>query len=638
MAKINHEFDLYEDVFIPPSGYTTEYVEFATYSLSMGFLMSIPALIYAGETYGMEVENKVFQMIRDEEFAKGAYYNKFHIFYDKNAKPISWQGQEFDFLSSRYLIFANYLLSQRCTPCSPLTKKEGLFHPKFILVQFANSQDKSEKRYRLIILSRNLTFAHYYETGIVLESTDECVGDNGVGDKIRKFIESYWGATHDKGNSYEGIDLYRLSETKFALKTKIETEKPVEIDLLFASQLQENFKAEINESIKGYDSCNVISMKPTEGIIETEKMEMSYICNFFDMYEDGANTNYKRKKDASTYWYKKKSEKNYSCVIENKEHKKIPILLHSKMYIFWNSKEKYKWKGLVYAGSANCSENALEGSNEELLLKMEFNGIQEDFSLPTKSTNSPANFDKRYTYCSAEKVKKDEIEVDEICEEEFPILSYEIKDADVLVDNSNSNRIQITFKVKNKEAVPINVGLAKRNRIKDVIVDSGEEKEITIKVTQKSFSDLIVLRKQNENRLYLDSLKLDWKGEKISMILDDLPIFIPNDLSRLIPSVHGMTNVQDNVYEKLAKHRLYCNDFDKVLKKSLKAIEKIIARDEKLAGKLNELEKLGEKIFSEEELYEDYKDMRQEKNSIDELRAKGLDELKKVITVLKNGG
>lgn len=635
MAKINHELDLYEDVFIPPSGYKTEYIEFATYSLSLGFLSIIPALIYAGERYGMEVSKNAFQLMHEDTFKESDYYNRFHIFYDANAKPIPWS--EVDVLKSRYLTFANYLLSQRCTPCSPITQKNGLFHPKFILAQFANVSDNSKKIYRLVILSRNLTFAHYYETGIILESTDKYVCDNGVGKKIGEFIQAYWDINYKTlyGNPYRGIDLDKLAKTTFELKTKIATEKPIEINLLFASQLQKEsccFEKEINESISmgGFDSSTIISMNPTANIIGTNGMKISYVCNFFDMYEDGAIF----KKRNHNYWYNKYPDKNFSFVIEKSEkneNRKLPIQLHSKMYIFWDSKEKGKWNGLVYAGSANCSKNALQGRNEEVLLKLKFDGTEEDLSLPTKNTNGGSSyFDRKHTYCSDKKIKKDAIVVGEICEEDFPILQYEINKKDTQVTVLSNGKIVIKFRITNNENTPIDVGYAKRKRTKDVAVEPGETKEIIIEVKQNAFSDLIVLKKQNENQIYLDSLKLEWKGKKISEILGDLPIYIPSDLNGFIPPVHGITSAQDNVYERLMHHRLYCNDYSEVLISSLGLIEEIVAREEELDMELN---KLNDVMFSEE-IYEDYEDMRQERRNISELKAKGLDELKNIIEVL----
>ena len=128
----------YASILVPPAGYKCEFAIGTTYSLDLEALIGVPLALFLGEEMdGTLLENPVYVL---EALRKA---------------------------QTEFVLFCEVARSKcriKQTRCLPYWKTVFLrwfekrsFHPKVWLVKYI---DSNEALYRLIVLSRNLTFGH----------------------------------------------------------------------------------------------------------------------------------------------------------------------------------------------------------------------------------------------------------------------------------------------------------------------------------------------------------------------------------------------------------------------------------------------------------------------------------------------
>lgn len=571
MPKFNHCFDIYSDVFRPPTGYQTDFAELTTYSLSKHFLTTIPAMIYAGnhdiENPGEQALNDI---LRSTDFIDDGYSNKFHIFYDGNVKTLA-DSEDFDRKALRR--YATCLLYSSCTPVK--LDKDGLFHPKLILLQFSKKSDEKPVegpavKFRLVVSSRNLTWANYFEAGVILEGEPGSEGSRQVGGALYGFFQNYYKFETDKTRSALNgrINWDLLKNSAFRVTgpgiTAGEID-PESVELFFGRDSRDTLLTRINNEAtqEGYDNCHAISMNPTDDLLKVKKQisddkfsnNTHYICNFKDIYELNDN---------GDYWVRKKAlkekEKYFRFVIPQDDAGLLkPIPIHAKVYLLWNSADKSSYS--VWAGSANCSTNGLGGGNEEALLHMMVtaadkeppttNIVREFGVFKTVGKGGTYKYDPDNLFYQAGHVQVTE------CENEFPTLKCEIVHASYEEGGTpQKETVTVTFSLHNGEKEPVTI-LGWPRALSETEIPANTTGTVTRTFRKTSFTNTVQVQKGSQ--IFELLLPIDYMGEEMDKILQSLPREVPPSVAELIPNPPN-GKATDSAYGRLRLHRMYSDD------------------------------------------------------------------------------
>lgn len=139
----------YGRLLAPPPGFHLEFAAGTTYSLDLDALVGASlALALGEETDSALLENPMCLL----EALRGAG-DRVALFCEDG--QITLPGRA----SSLYILLEKMVC--------PVRVAKGSFHPKFWLLQYQNGQD--EKRYRMLVLSRNLTFSRSWDVAFSME-------------------------------------------------------------------------------------------------------------------------------------------------------------------------------------------------------------------------------------------------------------------------------------------------------------------------------------------------------------------------------------------------------------------------------------------------------------------------------------
>lgn len=165
----------YGNLILPELGYHLVKAIGTTYSLDFDTLVAVAMKLGLIQDADEELQDDLtgvlaaFSKVSDRMlvFCEAGQIQKI-----KNAKPI-------------------FLLMEKIVVPITLSKKNeqgkyASFHSKFWLLQYANQ--KGEFKYKLVVLSRNLTIDHSWDVAISLDSSSKCEKDNNT-EKIQCFLE-----------------------------------------------------------------------------------------------------------------------------------------------------------------------------------------------------------------------------------------------------------------------------------------------------------------------------------------------------------------------------------------------------------------------------------------------------------------
>jgi hypothetical protein len=140
----------YSDMLKPPVGYEIEFAMGTTYSLDLEALIGVPlALSLAEEMNHTFQENPIYML---EGLRRAS--DKFIIFCEAGQIKVTTKNNN---------IFA--LLENSVSEIT--LKNDHSFHPKVWLIKYVN--DKNRELYRLLVLTRNLTFDRSWDIALTLE-------------------------------------------------------------------------------------------------------------------------------------------------------------------------------------------------------------------------------------------------------------------------------------------------------------------------------------------------------------------------------------------------------------------------------------------------------------------------------------
>lgn len=148
----------YGEQLIAPEGFELSQAIATTYSLDLNTLLTVPIAMCFGQTLEGPIEQQRIALLD----ALGQLKNKLTVFYQQGNIKVP------DQYNSLYA-----LLEPSLVPVVPdageLNSAFSSFHPKVWLLRFTATGDASNVKYRLIVLSRNLTFDRSWDLATVLD-------------------------------------------------------------------------------------------------------------------------------------------------------------------------------------------------------------------------------------------------------------------------------------------------------------------------------------------------------------------------------------------------------------------------------------------------------------------------------------
>lgn len=149
----------YGEQLTPPAGFDFDSAISTSYSLDLNALLAVPVALLFRDTFDGDIKGEKLALLEGIGQLKG----KLKVFYQKGniACPAEF-NRLFTFLE----------------PClHPVIPEGGVyssFHPKLWLLRFVKKDSKTNKeevRYRLVMLSRNLTFDRSWDVAVTLDGT-----------------------------------------------------------------------------------------------------------------------------------------------------------------------------------------------------------------------------------------------------------------------------------------------------------------------------------------------------------------------------------------------------------------------------------------------------------------------------------
>ncbi|MGP4108625.1 phospholipase D family protein [Virgibacillus sp. L01] len=335
----------YSELLTPPSGYEVEFAIGTTYALDLEALVGVPLALSLSEEMDQTFQYDPIYVL--EGLRRSA--NKFAIFCEAGQIKIP-QNQNSIFAMMEDSVFEVALENNRS------------FHPKVWLIKYQNSNN--EVLYRLLVLTRNLTFDRSWDIAIALEGkrTDnktyknkpladffqylvDFTRENEKRRQIKSIISELDYIQFDPANKYiPEFDFCPLGITGYG---KAETgifEKYHQL-IVISPFISESTISELNE-LELSNAKKVLITRKTELQKLTESMLSHFeVFTLKDSVIDG--------------------ESAISGDINEDEITELQDI-HAKLY----ARTKYN-QHHIYIGSANSSRNAFHG-NVEFLIKLKY--------------------------------------------------------------------------------------------------------------------------------------------------------------------------------------------------------------------------------------------------------------------------
>lgn len=330
----------YGNLLMPPEGFQLDNAIATTYLLDLDALISIPVALYFAHSLDLNVNQDIVQVLDSIRRA------------GENVKVFCQKGQ-IKVPENQHRL---YSFIEPCIVQIPPTHKNS-FHPKVWILRYENNAD--EIRYRVIVLSRNLTFDRSWDVAFQLEG--ECIKDRKNNfSKTKPLIDFInYLSEYEKPNWFKRF-ISDLGKTKFQLSSN-EFD-----DFRFHPTGFNGYQKNIDFDNDLHDELLIISPFVTKGGLELAKNSSRTKPTLFSRENELKKLNQDILKHFSVYHlandYVEGEEKLETDTEENILNQQQD--LHAKIYSY-----KDGWNAYLLLGSANCSERAMH-SNVEFMIKL----------------------------------------------------------------------------------------------------------------------------------------------------------------------------------------------------------------------------------------------------------------------------
>jgi hypothetical protein len=379
----------------PPPGYEIDYAVATTYTLDLYALLSIPLAMYYKQALDVEVTEDNFQIL--EAIQNLQKHLKIYCHMGKIALPKT--------NSIRLLAFI-----EKCvTEIDPKTAYES-FHPKVWVLRFKEN-DSKEIIYRLIVMSRNLTFDKSYDIAYWMEGKPSKNNntENSELVKLLTKLDKHSAFTHKKFIS-------DLKKVKFDISSPFDSYN-------FSSLPMDNGLQSIDLNTI-YKKRMVISPFLSDSVVIklTEKTEKNNKLIVFSRKEELDKLLKTTTDPIEAYFFSQEIVNHH--LYENAdegdddqyESSDWNNNLHAKLFLRENKDSQTFWD----LGSANCT-NAAFGKNDEFLIHLKSTLKEASIAKVTEALLSEYNgirIFKKYDRSAGEVVTAPE--------EDFRLLEYDL--------------------------------------------------------------------------------------------------------------------------------------------------------------------------------------------------------------------
>lgn len=562
----------YGEQLSPPDGFVMERAVATTYSLDMLALLSIPvALFYSKNLDGKVRENRmdILDAIQKTSDKVKIYCQKSKIARPDNNMLISF-------------------VEDSVTEIFP-RKANISFHPKIWVIRY-RGKDKSIL-YRLIILSRNLTFDRCWDVAYFLEGF---VGStiNKSNKPIADFL-NYLSSISDFNDSNRFIKEFQ--------KVDFKTEKPFNKfafhPMGFRTYTNPLWKEKFEEMIILSPFLDITTLKyfSKENTVRGEKY-------LFSRKEELDKIHLDILEGYNVFAFSQRVADGEDDIELSEEADEVPKSqnLHAKLFIGSKKEKKTRW----YLGSANCT-NAAMMRNEEFLISLDSKdknaSVKEILKIlsPKAETGELQIFEK-YEREIREPIKSEEFDFRKIV---FSLLSY----------LENKKNIKAVCKPESGQTDKFNIKiLLKLHKI-------FELKEFNISCAPYGWKRDLKLVKPKKISLNFDGMALHnlspffiWniyhkKSEKSKEFITWLPIKLPENRKQAIfrsiiqnkekffEFIQFLLGSNEGQFEFLGKKensKYSGGDSSVILKHNQPLFEDLLKASSRDPGKLNEIDKV----------------------------------------------
>lgn len=343
MFKVNSDRLDYSEMLIPPVGYKTTFAVGTSYSLDLETLISVSIALGLNEDIDSKLSDSPIYLLE----ALRKVSDKMLIFCEAGQikAPVT-QNKLFPFLENS-VVTVN-------------AKKDRSFHPKIWIVKYEN--DSSEDIYRVLVLSRNLTFDRSWDVAVCLEGRERSQRLK-KNEALSDFI-SYLHGKMDARNE-------RMNPKKKAIKKLIEEIMNVKFDLndkkfddfeFIPLGINEGYNKDYTGLFNTYHELFIISPFLSKGImnelrgLQLSNPDKTLITRKSELCK--LSTDFLT--DFDTYTLKDDVIDGEDRLSSEGDIRKQDI--HAKVYLSTKGSDSE-----LFLGSANASENAFNGNIEFML-------------------------------------------------------------------------------------------------------------------------------------------------------------------------------------------------------------------------------------------------------------------------------
>jgi len=336
----------YRELLSPPVGYKTVFAVGTTYSLDLETLTAVCAIVGLNIEPDSEIVQSPMHMLEALRRASG----KLIIF---------CQGGQIKALDKPNRVLS---LLESCV-CEINLRNKKSFHPKCWFIKYEN--EKRDVKYKMVVLSRNMTFDRSWDIAACLESADKKDDVLGyyedTGDSIRNFL--VWLSLQVKGNNQKALldkkgKVRKLGDALSEVEWKSLGKAYTTFDFL-PYGIGETPNTELFDT---FHELFVISPFLSKSTIEAfDKKRLSNAdCTLITRKSELPKLNKGLLETFSTYTVKDDVVDGEEFISEDGNTKTQDI--HAKVYL----RTKYP-DSVLYLGSANASVSAFNGNVECLL-------------------------------------------------------------------------------------------------------------------------------------------------------------------------------------------------------------------------------------------------------------------------------
>ena len=337
--KKNDRLD-YGNLLMPPEGFQLDNAIATSYSLDLDALISIPVALYFAHSLDLNVNQDVVQILDSIRRASDT------------VKVFCQKGQ----IKVPDNLHRLYSFIEPCVVQIPPTRKDS-FHPKIWVIRYKNKS--KEIKYRVIILSRNLTFDRSGDVAFYMDGN--CIQERQNNFKKTKPLVDF--INHLAG--YEEISWLKsfvadLGKTEFKL-----TDNEFE-DFNFLPTGFQGYKKNILFDKQIYDELLIISPFITNSGLDLARKHSINKPYLFSREFELKKLNQEVLKHFSVYHLANDFVEGEEKLEADTEENIPPQLqdLHAKVYSY-----KEGWNASLLLGSSNCSMRAMV-NNVEFMIQL----------------------------------------------------------------------------------------------------------------------------------------------------------------------------------------------------------------------------------------------------------------------------